>query len=197
MNRAGFYRRLAVSSPAECDMELRDRMQRISLENRRYGYRRVTAELRRQGFLVNHKKVLRMMRKDNLLAVLKRRFVLTTDSNHFLPVYPNLAAHLNVDGVDQLWQSDITYIRLREAFVYLAYGGSVGMLDGGALLHTVLGTHIHLRQDAGHGIDFVTEVLGRNLDELQRKRSDFRVARVVGTVEPLAGLNAQQVGLLI
>ncbi len=120
MNRAGFYRRLAVSSPAECDMELRDRMQRISLENRRYGYRRVTAELRRQGFLVNHKKVLRMMRKDNLLAVLKRRFVLTTDSNHFLPVYPNLAAHLNVDGVDQLWQSDITYIRLREAFVYLA-----------------------------------------------------------------------------
>ncbi len=120
VNRAGFYRRLAVSSPAECDMELRDRMQRISLENRRYGYRRVTAELRRQGFLVNHKKVLRMMRKDNLLAVLKRRFVLTTDSNHFLPVYPNLAAHLNVDGVDQLWQSDITYIRLREAFVYLA-----------------------------------------------------------------------------
>jgi len=120
VNRAGFYRRLAVSSPAESRMELRDRMQRIALENRRYGYRRVTAELRRQGFVVNHKKVLRMMRKDNLLAVRKRRFVLTTESNHFLPVYPNLAGRLQVSGVDQLWQSDITYIRLRETFVYLA-----------------------------------------------------------------------------
>ncbi|MDA1316276.1 MAG: IS3 family transposase [Acidobacteria bacterium] len=67
-------------------MELRDRLQRIALGNRRYGYRRVTAELRRQGFVVNHKKVLRLIRKDNLLAVRKRRFVLTTDSDHFLPV---------------------------------------------------------------------------------------------------------------
>jgi len=88
--------------------------------NRRYGYRRVTATLRRQGLVVNHKKVLRLMREDNLLAVRKRRFVLTTDSGHFLPVYPHLAANLRVDGVDQLWPSDITYIRLRETFVYLA-----------------------------------------------------------------------------
>jgi transposase InsO family protein len=101
-------------------MELRDRIQRIALENRRYGYRRIAAQLRREGFVVNHKKLLRMMRRDNLLAVRKRRFVLTTDSNHFLPVYPNLAGRLKVDGVDQLWQSDITYIRLGEAFVYLA-----------------------------------------------------------------------------
>ncbi len=99
---------------------MRDRIQRIAIGNRRYGYRRVTAALRRQGFTVNHKKVLRLMRQDNLLAVGKRRFVLTTDAGHFLPVYPNLAANLRVDGVDQLWQSDITYIRLRETFVYLA-----------------------------------------------------------------------------
>jgi transposase InsO family protein len=120
VNRAGFYRRFALHSGAEYQVELRDRIQRIALENRRYGYRRVTAALRRQGLTVNHKKVLRLLRADNLLAVRKRRFELTTDANHFMPVYPNLAARLRVDGVDQLWQSDITYIRLREAFVYLA-----------------------------------------------------------------------------
>lgn len=120
MSRAGFYRRFAEQAAAECVVELRDRIQHIALTNRRYGYRRVTAELRRQGFAVNHKKVLRLLRADNLLAVRRRRFVLTTDSDHFLPVYPNLAGRLHVDGVDQLWQADITYVRLREAFVYLA-----------------------------------------------------------------------------
>ena len=120
MNRAGFYRRFALQSGAEYKTELRDRIQRIAIGNRRYGYRRVTATLRRQGLVVNHKKVLRLMRHDNLLAVRQRRFVLITDAGHFLPVYPNLAARLRVDGVDQLWQSDITYIRLRETFVYLA-----------------------------------------------------------------------------
>lgn len=120
MSRAGYYRRLADHAPAEHDIELRDRIQRITLAHRRYGYRRVTAGLRRQGLAVNHKKVLRLMREDNLLALQQRRFALTTDSSHFLPVYPNLAAHLKVDGLDQLWQADITYIRLRERFVYLA-----------------------------------------------------------------------------
>ena len=120
MSRAGFYRRFRERSWAEYNVELRDRIQRIAIENRRYGYRRVTVELRRQGFTVNHKKVLRLLREDNLLAIRKRRFVLTTDSVHFLPVYPNLAGRLRVDGVDQLWQADITYIRLRETFVYLA-----------------------------------------------------------------------------
>ena len=99
---------------------MRDRIQRIALDNRRYGYRRVGAELRRQGFVVNHKKVLRLLREDNLLAVKKRRFVLTTETSPFLPVYPNLAQRLHVDGLDQLWVADITYIRLRETFVYLA-----------------------------------------------------------------------------
>lgn len=120
MSRAGFYRRLADDAPVEHDMELRDRIQRIALAHRRYGYRRITAELRRQEGIVNHKKVLRLMREDNLLALTTRRFALTTDSGHFLPVYPNLAARLIVDGVDQLWQADITYIRLSRSFIYLA-----------------------------------------------------------------------------
>ena len=102
MNRAGFYRRFAQIAGAEYKTELRDQIQRIAIGNRRYGYRRVTATLRRQGLVVNHKKVLRLMRQDNLLAVRQRRFALTTDAGHFLPVYPNLAAHLRVDGGDQL-----------------------------------------------------------------------------------------------
>jgi putative transposase len=120
VSRAGFYRRFAERSPAACEVEMRDRIQRIALQNRRYGYRRVGAELRRQGFVVNHKKVLRLLREDNLLAVKKRRFVLTTETSPFLPVYPNLAQRLHVDGLDQLWVADLTYIRLRETFVYLA-----------------------------------------------------------------------------
>ena len=120
VSRAGLYRRLQRRRPREADGEMRDRIQRIALDNRRYGYRRVGAELRRQGWVVNHKKVLRLLGKDNLLAVKKRRFVLTTETSPFLPVYPNLAQRLQVDGLDQLWVADITYIRLRETFVYLA-----------------------------------------------------------------------------
>ena len=91
VSRVGYYRQLARVKPAEADIELRDRIQRIALSNRRYGYRRVTAELRRQGFTVNHKKVLRLMRNDNLLAIRKRRYVLTTDSDQQRAAYPNCA----------------------------------------------------------------------------------------------------------
>ena len=120
MSRAGYYRRLHEQAPREHDMELRDCIQRIALANRRYGYRRVAAELRRQGLVVNHKKVLRIMREDDLLAAQKRRWVATTDSNPCGSGYPNLAPFVKLDGIDQLWQADITYVRLREAFVYLA-----------------------------------------------------------------------------
>ena len=120
VSRAGYYRQLARVKPAEADIELRDRMQRITLSNRRYGYRRVSAELHRQGFRVNHKKVLRLMRNDNLLAIRKRRYVLTTDSDQHRAAYPNWAQTLQVDGIDQLWQADITYVRMRRSFVYLA-----------------------------------------------------------------------------
>jgi transposase InsO family protein len=101
-------------------MELRDDIQRIALEFPYYGWRRVTAELRRRGWTVNHKRVRRIMREDNLLCLRRRKFVVTTDSDHSRPVYPNLAAPLELSGINQLWIADITYIRLEAEFIYLA-----------------------------------------------------------------------------
>jgi transposase InsO family protein len=101
-------------------MEMRDQMQKVALESPAYGYRRITWELRNRGFAVNHKRVLRMMREDNLLCVRKRAFMVTTDSRHSLPVYPNLARDRLLTAVNQLWIADITYIRLCTEFVYLA-----------------------------------------------------------------------------
>jgi transposase InsO family protein len=120
VSRAGFYRKYEEHEPRQAEMELRDAIQRIALEHRCYGYRRVTAELRRRGVEVNHKRVLRILHEDNLLSLRKRRFVLTTNSKHPYWVYPNLAARLVVSGGNQLWVADITYIRLREQFIYLA-----------------------------------------------------------------------------
>jgi transposase InsO family protein len=101
-------------------MKLRDALQRIALEFPSYGWPRMTAELRRRGWAVNHKRVYRLMRQDNLLCLRRRKFVVTTDSGHGLPVYPNLARTLTLSGLDQLWVADITYIRLEMEFVYLA-----------------------------------------------------------------------------
>ena len=102
------------------DIDLRDHIQRLALAKSVYGYRSMTAELRREGLIVNHKRVLRIMREDNLLCLRKRRFIKTTDSEHGLHTYPNLAKDLQLSGTDQLWVSDITYIRLQKEFVYLA-----------------------------------------------------------------------------
>ena len=120
VSRAGFYRHYEEHEPRQADVDLRDAIQKIALANRCYGYRRVTAELNHQGTVVNRKRVLRLMRADNLLAVRKRRFVFTTDSSHTYTVYPNLTARLSVTGINQLWVADITYVRLRETFLYLA-----------------------------------------------------------------------------
>jgi len=121
VSRAGFYRALEAQQPEQADMELRDEIQQIfSQHKRRYGYRRVSAELRRRGLAVNHKRVARLMREDNLLAVQPQSFVLTTDSEHACEVFLNVAARLKLTGLDQLWVADITYIRLQGEFVYLA-----------------------------------------------------------------------------
>jgi putative transposase len=120
LNRTGFYRSRLPRQGIPVEMELRDEMQKIALESPSYGYRRITAELRRRNFAVNHKRVLRMMRQDNLLCVRRRAFVTTTDSRHGLPVYPNLARDVELTAINQLWVADITYIRLREEFVYLS-----------------------------------------------------------------------------
>ena len=120
LNRAGFYRSRLPRQATPVQMEVRDEMQKIAVESPAYGYRRITVALRKSGWEINHKRVLRMMREDNLLCVRRRRFVITTDSRHNLPIYPNLAGKTAPTAVNQLWVADITYIRLREEFVYLA-----------------------------------------------------------------------------
>ena len=99
---------------------MRDALQRIALEFPSYGWPRMTAELQRRGWAVNHKRVYRLMREDNLLCLRRRKFVATTHSAHALPVYPNLARAMTPSGRDRLWVADITYIRLLTEFVYLA-----------------------------------------------------------------------------
>jgi transposase InsO family protein len=120
VSRAGFYRFEPERRQADADLDLRDEIQRIALEFPCYGRPRITAELKQHGWAVNHKRVRRIMREDNLLCLRKRKFVVTTDSNHGFRVYPNLAGSMEVTGLDQLWRADITYIRLETEFVYLA-----------------------------------------------------------------------------
>lgn len=121
LSPATFYRlRQAETKASEAEMELRAQIHELALQWPSYGYRRITAQLHRQGTHANHKHVLRLMRSDNLLCLRKRRFVATTDSDHSLAVYPNMAAKLNVTKLNQLWVADLTYIRLRHEFIYLA-----------------------------------------------------------------------------
>lgn len=121
LSRAGYYRQWRGSAPREEETGVRDVIQRLALKNRHYGYRRICAQLRREGWAVNHKRVLRLMRQDNLLCLRKRSFVpMTTDSRHGWRVVPNLAWRMQPSGVDQLWVADITYVRMREEFAYLA-----------------------------------------------------------------------------
>lgn len=120
VSRAGWYRPGADPQPSDQDLKLRDEIQKIALEWPAYGSRRITAELRRRKWTVNRKRVQRRMREDNLLCLRKRKFVVTTDSDHGLRVYPNLARQMTLTGIDQLWRADITYVRLEVEFVYLA-----------------------------------------------------------------------------
>jgi putative transposase len=121
VSRAGYYRRWQMSAPRQEATAVRDAIQRVVLANRRYGYRRIAAQLRRDGLVANRKRVLRLMRQDNLLCLRKRPFVpMTTDSRHEWRVVPNLARGLVPTGLDQLWVADITYVRLLEEFAFLA-----------------------------------------------------------------------------
>jgi putative transposase len=143
VSRAGFYRHWQERAPASEQTELRAELQRIVLAHRRnYGYRRVTEELRHQGWAVNRKRVARLMAEDNLLCLRRRRFVATTGSGHELAVWLNLAARLELTGIDQLWVADLTFIRLAEQWVYLAV-----VLD--AYSRKVIGWALDERLDAG------------------------------------------------
>lgn len=120
VSRASYYREWEKTAGAEADTDLRDQIQKIALRFRRYGRRRVTAELRKQGCSASQSKIRRILREDNLLAVRRRKFVVTTRKDNRFRVYPNLAERLELSQTDQLWVADITYIRLRREFVYLA-----------------------------------------------------------------------------
>ena len=121
ISRSWYYEHLKQPEDDTEEMALRDRIEQIILEFAGYGYRRVTHALARQGWQVNHKRVLRIMQEESLLCHLKKRFVIaTTNSRHRFPVYPNVLAEVVLKAPDQAWVADLTYIRLRSAFVYLA-----------------------------------------------------------------------------
>jgi putative transposase len=120
VSRASFYRDWEQKAPSEAEMALRDAVQQMALAHRDHGYRRITPLVQRAGFVVGEEKVRRILRTDNLLAVRRRKFVVTTDSNHRFRVHPNLAESMELTVVNQLWVADITYIRLRREFVFLA-----------------------------------------------------------------------------
>ena len=120
VSRATYYRFDPEAVPAVKDVDLRDAVQRVALKHPAYGRPRITAELKRRGWEVNHKRVGRILREDNLLCIRKRKFQITTDSTHKLKVYKNLTRKMAPTQPNQLWVADITYIRLAEEFVYLA-----------------------------------------------------------------------------
>jgi transposase InsO family protein len=120
LTRATSYRLRMPTDPKERDADLRACIHQIALEMSCYGYRSIFAQLKRQGEKVGERRVRRLLREDNLLCLRKKRFVVTTDSDHDLPLYPNLAKDLVLLGTDQLWRADITYVRLCHEFVYLA-----------------------------------------------------------------------------
>lgn len=120
LSRAGYYRFLTTPAAGDRDIDLRDAIQGVALEFPTYGRPRITAELRRQHWQVGPNRVYCIMGEDNLLCLRQRKFVVTTNSHHDRPVYPNLARSMVLTGIDQLWVADITYIRLETEFVYLA-----------------------------------------------------------------------------
>jgi putative transposase len=120
VSRASFYRNWEEQEPTAAEMAVRDAIQRAALAHRYYGYRRIAAVLQRHGFLVSPKKVRRLMQEDNLVAIRRRKFVVTSNSNHRFRVHPNLAQYLELTDINQLWVADLTYLRLEQEFAYLA-----------------------------------------------------------------------------
>ena len=120
VSRASYYRRWEAEKPDDEEMTVRDRLQQLALKHRHHGYRYITRLLKREGWQINHKRTLRLMREDNLLSLRGRRWVRTTEADADRPVYPNLARLMRLTGPDQLWVGDITYVRLKSEFIYVA-----------------------------------------------------------------------------
>ena len=154
--RSTFYHRRKTRNPdrMKSEADLIDRIETICLEFPRYGYRRVTEQLKREKRPVNHKKVLRLMRESDLLCRVKRRWTKTTDSQHGFPRYPNLIKGMSISHLNQIWLSDITYIRIRTGFVYLA-----AILD--AFSRRVIGYAISARLDASLTIEALGLAIAR------------------------------------
>ena len=123
VSRSGYYKwrtQPEIAFTDSEDIDLKNQLQEVALEFPGYGYRRITAELQNRGYAVNRKRVLRLMRQDNLLCLKKKFKPVTTDSSHGLPVYPNLLKSAKITGLNQVWASDITYIQLLHEHIYLA-----------------------------------------------------------------------------
>jgi putative transposase len=120
--RSSFYYSPKETSSAEQDHEkaLKGRIETLCLEFPRYGYRRVTAQLHREGLPINHKKVLKIMKANDLLCRPQKRWVRTTQSDHGYPLYPNLLKDRPITAINEAWVADITYIRITSCFVYLS-----------------------------------------------------------------------------
>jgi transposase InsO family protein len=153
VSRASYYRRFEARAPREADVVLTSRIQRLSLRHKFYGYRRITAVLRRSGMVINAKRVQRLMREDNLIAMRRKPFAPpTSDSRHGFLIVPNLLRGLVPSGPDQIWVADITYIRLREAFAYLAV-----ILDG--FSRKVVGWALAPHLDASLAVEALDQAL--------------------------------------
>jgi putative transposase len=158
VSRASYYRSWSRKEPKEEQMAVRDAIQRLALKDRYCGYRRVAELLKRAGWVVNHKRVLRLMREDNLLSIRRRRFVVTTDSHHSWQIYPNLAKHVVLHGINQLWVADITYIRLQREFIYLAV-----ILD--VYSRRIVAWSMSRQLDSGFALDALTAALKQRRPE--------------------------------
>ena len=181
--RSTFYRRRKTRNPdrMKSEADLIDRIETICLEFPRYGYRRVTEQLKRDRWLVNHKRVLRLMRESDLLCRVKRRWTKTTDSKHGFPRYPNLIKGINISRLNQVWLSDITYIRIRTGFVYLS-----AVLD--AFSRRVIGYAISARLDSSLTLEALhMAIAGRRPDPGVIHHSDqgvqYASAEYVGELE--------------
>jgi len=120
IKRATLYYQPKIINKKQKELRIRKKIEEISREHPYYGYRRITAQLRREKVIVNHKKVLKMMKELGVQGRIKRKYISTTNSRHNNKIYANLIKDKKISGINQVWCADITYIRILNGFIYLA-----------------------------------------------------------------------------